>query len=136
MKALTVRHPWAQCIASGRKTIENRTRQVSYRGPLAIHTSARGFDEMALLNPIVLEALMDVRGASWHHGRIIAVATLADCHRCDGACSPWAEAGAWHLELADIRALSHGVTAKGQLGLWTPDEATTRRIAAQLEADR
>jgi hypothetical protein len=37
MKALTIRQPWAWLIMEGRKRIENRTWQASYRGPLLIH---------------------------------------------------------------------------------------------------
>ncbi len=36
MKALSVRQPWAELIASGRKSIELRTWKTSYRGPLLI----------------------------------------------------------------------------------------------------
>ena len=41
MKALSLRQPWASLIADGRKTIETRTWRTHYRGPLAIHASAR-----------------------------------------------------------------------------------------------
>ena len=37
MKALSIRQPWAWAIIAGYKTIENRTWQTSYRGPLLIH---------------------------------------------------------------------------------------------------
>ena len=36
MKALSIRPPWANYIASGRKTIETRTWETKYRGPLLI----------------------------------------------------------------------------------------------------
>lgn len=36
MKALSVKQPWASLIASGKKTIETRTRSTSHRGPLLI----------------------------------------------------------------------------------------------------
>jgi len=36
MKALSVKQPWAELIASGRKTIETRTWRTKYRGPLLI----------------------------------------------------------------------------------------------------
>lgn len=36
MKAISIKQPWASLIASGRKTIELRTWQVHYRGPLII----------------------------------------------------------------------------------------------------
>jgi hypothetical protein len=39
MKALSICQPWAELILQGRKTIELRTWQTSYRGRLAIHAS-------------------------------------------------------------------------------------------------
>lgn len=36
MKALSVKQPWAELIALGRKTIETRTWATKYRGPLLI----------------------------------------------------------------------------------------------------
>lgn len=37
LRALTVQQPYAWAIAYGGKTVENRTRPLAYRGPLAIH---------------------------------------------------------------------------------------------------
>src|SRR5688500_640704 len=39
MKALSLRQPWANLIASGQKTIETRTWGTNYRGPLLIVSS-------------------------------------------------------------------------------------------------
>jgi hypothetical protein len=39
MKALSVQEPWATAIIWGGKNIENRTRRLPYRGPLAIHAT-------------------------------------------------------------------------------------------------
>lgn len=41
MKAITLWQPWASFIAIGAKRIETRSWSTSYRGPLAIHASAR-----------------------------------------------------------------------------------------------
>lgn len=45
MKAITVRQPWAECIARGVKLVENRSRPTTHRGPLAIHAGARPSDQ-------------------------------------------------------------------------------------------
>lgn len=42
MKALTVTEPWATLIAIGAKRIETRSWPTEYRGPVAIHSRARG----------------------------------------------------------------------------------------------
>ena len=39
MKALSVKQPWANMIASGEKTIETRTWMTSYRGQVLIVSS-------------------------------------------------------------------------------------------------
>lgn len=41
MKALSVRQPWANLIASGKKTIETRTWKTSYRGKILIVSSLK-----------------------------------------------------------------------------------------------
>ena len=41
MKALSIKQPWANLIAAGKKTIERRTWTTSYRGPLLIISSKR-----------------------------------------------------------------------------------------------
>ncbi|NIO69360.1 MAG: ASCH domain-containing protein [Anaerolineae bacterium] len=39
MKAISIRQPWAELILQGRRTIEPRTWQTTYRGRIAIHAS-------------------------------------------------------------------------------------------------
>lgn len=41
MKALSVKQPYADLIACGRKTIETRTWKTNYRGPLLICSSLK-----------------------------------------------------------------------------------------------
>lgn len=59
MRALSVKQPWANLIASGRKTIECRTWATTYRGPIIIVSSKRPDIEPA--------------------GCTVALATLDDC---------------------------------------------------------
>lgn len=133
MKAITVQQPWAGVIASGDKTVENRTWGTKYRGPLAIHAGARWSGRGA----------QDPRVAAWANHRgftydgframpagfVLATAELEDCHPDTGCCKPWGEssyrdaAGAlvtevWHWVLADIERLPDLAPAKGRLGLW------------------
>jgi hypothetical protein len=41
MKALSLKQPWAELILSGKKTIETRTWNTTFRGEFLIHASAR-----------------------------------------------------------------------------------------------
>jgi len=126
MKALSVRQPWASLITIGRKTLELRTWQTSYRGPLLICAGARP----------------DPRGAhiqSWVHlGAAEAIVELVDIRSAtdadeDAACfrpSDFApECYAWVL--ANPRPVKV-FPVKGQLGLFevTLPKVSRRRRAA------
>ena len=51
MKAISVRQPWAEFIMQGKKTVEVRKFNTSYRGPLLIHAaSIRGLAEFKKAN--------------------------------------------------------------------------------------
>lgn len=148
MRALTVRQPWAWAIAAGYKTIENRTTNWSYRGPLAIHAgshdSRRGWE-----SPLVQAALDGWRAQ--HRlpdiatSAIIGVADLIDIHPARShppCCLPWGETryrehGATaertdivHLVLTGARLLTPPVDIPGRRGLWTPPRHVTELLAA------
>jgi len=59
IKAISVKQPYANCIASGKKTIETRTWKTDYRGPLLIVSSKKPPIEPA--------------------GYAVAIADLVDC---------------------------------------------------------
>ena len=104
MKALTLRQPWASLIADGRKTIETRTWRTRYRGPLAIHASARPYEDLPT-------------------GGIVAVAWLYGCRPMettdeDAACIALFD-GAYAWLLANVQPVPL-IPCKGMLGLWTP----------------
>ncbi|MFY1595429.1 hypothetical protein [Micromonospora sp. WMMD737] len=148
--AITVRQPYAQCIAIGRKTVENRPRYTSFRGPIAIHAGKK-IHTQGDADPRVI-ALYG-RDASWGMklGAVIAVADLVDCHPAayGGApgrtcCEPWGEpfygdgGPCYHLVLDRAVMLPAVVPARGSLTLpWTlPTEpldvqAAVRRSLAE-----
>jgi hypothetical protein len=111
VRALTIRQPWAALIAHGTKRVENRTWGTAWRGTLLIH-AAKSADPYP--DGVVRVDGTEVRSS------IVAVATLADIHVCDGECSPWAEAGRHHWVLSDVRPVADPVSCKGALGLWRP----------------
>ena len=132
MKALTVQQPWAECIAVGAKLVENRSRPLSYRGPLAIHAGLRWSDRGArddlvvrtLIGPDALGPLTKPVAHDFgiHCGLVLAVGQLVDCHPAAGCCKPWGEESydgklVHHLVLEEIRRIEP-VPASGRLGLW------------------
>jgi hypothetical protein len=97
IRALTVRQPWAAAIATGAKTVENRTWSTTYRGTLAIHAAARP-DPHALegTDPVVRGRLQGAYRAAptaaTGTGGLVALADLIDCHRATTwCCRPWGE---------------------------------------------
>lgn len=108
LKALSVRQPWANMIASGTKTIETRKWPTDYRGPLLI----------------VSTKLPDIQPA----GFAVAITNLVDCRRMARAdeaaagCPVYPGAFAWVLR-GTQRVEPFPV--RGQLGLYevlAPDE--------------
>lgn len=101
VKALSVKQPWANMIASGAKTIETRTWATPYRGRLLILSSK---------SPNIPPA-----------GCAVAVAVLTDCRpmtRQDeraACCRVYPGAHAWVL--AEIRRIEP-VPVRGALGVF------------------
>jgi hypothetical protein len=101
MKALSVRQPWANLLASGKKTIETRLWPTDYRGSLLIVSSR---------TPKIHPA-----------GYALAVAELTDCRSMTKsdesaaccACYP----GAFSWVLRDIRKIDI-FPVRGKLGLY------------------
>lgn len=149
IKALTLRQPWAHCIAHLGKQVENRSWPVRYRGLLAIHAGA-GWDAAAERDLTTLAAWRDWSASLPHpnvtgplrknavhvdFGAVIAVAELAGCHHSDdcGHCSAWSQPDSWHWLLRGVRPLRAPVPCKGKLGLWRLPEHAEKGVREQLE---
>lgn len=127
MKAVTVRQPWAQAIAAGHKTVENRGRDCTYRGEIAIH-AAQAVDRAGLLDPRIGKLLGPNAALDASRRAVVAVAQLVDCHRAEvhtwklWCCAPWGDPfygkpnrQAFHLVLRDVRVLRAPVPCRGML---------------------
>lgn len=111
IKALSVRQPWAELIASGEKTIEVRTWKTSYRGELLICAAAA----------------MDKRWAKQNLGLptgvAVAIVELVACRPyLDGSddaaarCEPGEGYFAWVL--TNVRRVKTPFAVKGKLNLF------------------
>lgn len=155
LRALTVRQPWAWCIAriaedADAKPVENRGWRPGqrWRGLLAIHAGAR-VDDDAFWDENVLMAIgrwpvpadfPDSAAWPWQTtGAVVAVATLADV--CSAAfrsdrvrcgCGPWAMPHQHHWQLTAVHPLADPVPATGRQGLWIPEPQLAERIMARL----
>jgi hypothetical protein len=157
MKVLTLRQPWASLFVSGCKQIETRSWQTSYRGPLAIHASAKmTIDEMHLCLTLPFAEALGALGFHTPGGlpraAILGTVTLVDClpmvaGRATGDAPEFAfndpraltdrerafghyAAGrfAWITSLHRL-ILDKPIPAKGRLGLWELPAEIAARLA-------
>jgi hypothetical protein len=101
MKALSVRSPWAEMIASGRKTLEIRSWRTSYRGPLLICQSGGG-------GAVAVVEVVNCRPG-----------TSADYDACGG----FDPSGSFAWELRLVRRVTSG-TIKGKLSFYDVPESS------------
>lgn len=86
MKALSVRQPWAWCIAEGLKDVENRTWRTRHRGGLLIHAS-KTFDHEGYLWIRSQMGIALPTPSAFYRGCLIATVCIADC--VTESDSPW-----------------------------------------------
>lgn len=123
MKALTIRQPWAQLIASGAKDIENRTWSTNYRGLIVIHASASlnrsdvidACDHMGCFIPKFSRRIFAEEAKTYPLGAALAVAELTDVVTASD--SPWFF-GPYGFVLQNVKRFATPVPTKGALGLW------------------
>lgn len=120
MRALSVKQPWADFIATGQKTIEVRSWPTKHRGEIVIHASSRPEPGMAEVT------------AGMPLGALICTVEITDCRPLEmadvGAAllpedwRPGDCTGMFAWVLANPREVA-GVPMKGKLNLWHIDEA-------------
>jgi hypothetical protein len=101
MKALSIKQPWANLLAAGKKTIETRLWPTDYRGPLLIVSS-----KAPKIHPA---------------GYALAVAELVECRPMTKSDEPAAGCayypGAFSWVMRDIRKIKI-FPVRGKLGLY------------------
>ncbi|WP_086709589.1 ASCH domain-containing protein [Streptomyces antimycoticus] len=138
IRGISIKQPWATCILTGAKTVENRfgQRRPGWKpGWVLLHAGQR-IDRPALRIPLVART---IRGRQMPTGAVVGVARITGCHQdAEGSppCTEWAQASAWHLVLADVQELALPVPADGQLGPWKPSPDLVAQVFQQLPAFR
>ncbi len=133
MKALTLWQPWATLIAVRLKSIETRSWDTRYRGPLAIHSAARKFrgseGEQWLMKQSdeIFDAIEDACGGitddRFPPGVVICTCSLVDTVQFPHPSAPpdpygYFTAGRFGWRLENITPLEVPIAAKGKQGLW------------------
>ncbi len=117
---LSVRQPWAWLIVNGYKDVENRLRQVYFRGRIFIHAS-KNFDEEGAAVICGRHSWVVPRlPAKYEMGGLIGSALLVDCTTKNTG-SEWFE-GPYGLILRDSRPMPY-VGCSGRLGLFKVEVA-------------
>lgn len=84
-RALSVRQPWAWLIVNGHKDVENRTTQLTYRGPLIIQASKQ-LDEVGVMK--VAHRFPEIQlPERFELGGIVGRVEMVDCVQASD--SPW-----------------------------------------------
>lgn len=143
MKGLSLTQPWASLVAFGEKTIETRSWQTRYRGPVAIQ-AAKAFprDAMEACHHEPFRSVLAKHGqrvATLPRSAIVCVVDLIDCVpftdpvpklpliRRAGELVPLGEhelafgdfsAGRFGFVFANVRRLNEPLPFSGALGLW------------------
>jgi hypothetical protein len=130
MKALTVCQPYAELIARGEKTIENRTWPTSFRGLLFIHAGkSREW----------MEPEDDEEYPGMAFGALVATARLVGCVHVNDAATelldnPHAN-GPWLWLLEDINRIDP-IPYRGAQGLWdVPNDVALTARPQQVAHD-
>src|SRR5262245_2077992 len=108
MRALSVRQPWAELIARGKKKIEYRTWKVDFRGDLLIVASASRKDDECEAKGLDPESVA--------YGAAVCVAELANVTGSEGDYR-------WHLR--NPRRVAP-VPLKGYAAIYNVDDAKIR----------
>ncbi len=118
MKAISLKQPFANWVAEGKKTIETRTWPTKYRGPLLIVSSKSPKIEPA--------------------GFAVAIATVVDCRPMTeqdepaACCKIYPKAWAWILE--DIRPIKP-FPVKGALGIYEVVDETIEVTSLEVTSE-
>jgi hypothetical protein len=141
---LTVRQPYADAIAFGAKTVENRTRALppKYEGvPVLLHAAKD--PHASGITPLDLAQITWCDISQWTGIRsaILAVIRFKGSHRCADVhwcCKPWGQVETkehpevWHWEIDHVERLKTPVPASGALSFWKPKDDVLAAVRAQL----
>jgi hypothetical protein len=140
MKAISLWQPWASAIALGVKTIETRSWQTSYRGPLLIH-AARKWGKLAQDFAATEKALGRLTLDRVPLGAFVAVCNLVDIEPSQDlelTISPieklygnyqWGRYG-WKLE--EVRAFDEPIGYRGAQGLFEVPDAVVAEALRRM----
>lgn len=142
MRGVSLWQPWASAIAREKKQWESRSWYTLYRGPLAIHATARSIEQCGLA--LQWDEYQDRLGVPLRTlplGAVVAIVDLVDVLPAavlTVALSPderfWGDYsdGRYAWRLATILPLANPVPMRGRQGVWMLTEEEERAVREQL----
>lgn len=157
--ALSILQPWVRCIFEFGKRVENRKWKTTHKGPLLIHASMSAKENQYWLKNAKewkTKFGFDYPSAAGTiYGAILGVVRVVGCIELDkfnGRDKYWQEhakdtdvihcieamnsnfaSGPFCWILADAKPFRMPIPAKGNLGLWQPDEVTWTMAKHMME---
>lgn len=104
-KAISLKQPWANLVASGKKTIETRKWSTKYRGDLVICSS-----QYPKIEPV---------GCALCIVELYNVKPMSKEHEKDACIQVYPKAHAWFLR--NLRPINPPISVKGSLGIFNLD---------------
>jgi hypothetical protein len=101
-KAISLKQPWANLVADGKKTIETRKWTTRYRGDLVICSSQK--------------PSLDPAGCAIAIVEVYAIRPMQEKDEQQACCKVYPRAQSWFLR--NIRKLDHPIPIKGRLGIF------------------
>jgi hypothetical protein len=132
MRALSITQPWAECILSHGKNVENRTWTTNLRGYVAIHASSS-------FKPERFESCFEnygvlVDGDELDYGAIVGFAKLVDVVTEEDLTQEtegWFE-GDYGFVFEDVIKLKEPIEMKGTLSFWKLQGKALEKCLDQL----
>ena len=132
MKALSIAQPWAECIVSKGKNIENRTWDTKFRGYVAIHASkSKDLSRFEYCQEIYK---INLTPDDVDLGAIVGIAELVEVvtkKSLTTETKKWFQ-GEFGFHLKNIIKLKKPVKVNGALSFWKVNGSTLSDVLAQL----
>ncbi|EFL12652.1 predicted protein [Streptomyces sp. AA4] len=114
LRVMSTRQPWATSLLERGKPVENRTRAISWRGPVVIH-AGRKWDDRDRDIAAEMRVPAVPRNAPTGY---LGVMDLVGVHRDEGCCRPWGEPGSYHWGFKNPRVFHTPIAGPGHLGMY------------------
>jgi len=134
LRSLSIAQPWAECIVSKGKNIENRSWDTRIRGYIAIHASGS-------YSPVRFEYCYEdyrikIDPDAVYYGAIVGFAEIVDVvtkKELTSKTKKWFQ-GDYGFVLKNVIKLKNPVPVKGGLSFWKLKGATLKKCLDQLSA--